>query len=103
MRGKQRLRVFEDRGLRKIHGSRRDEVTEEWRRLCDEKLHALYSSSLIIRVIRSRRMRWAGHVARMEDRIGANRILVGRSERKRPLGRARCIYIYGRIILKWIF
>jgi len=89
MRDKQRLRVFEDRGLRKIYGPKGDEVTEEWRRLRDEKLYALYSSPNSIRVMKSRRMRWEGHVPRMEDRIGAHRVLVGRLERKRPLGSPR--------------
>jgi hypothetical protein len=60
-----RLRVFENRVLRRIFGSKRDEVTGEWRRLHNKELHALYSSPNIIRVIKSRRLRWAGHVARM--------------------------------------
>jgi hypothetical protein len=79
--------VFENRVLRGIFGSKRDEVTGERRRLRNEKLHDLYSSLNIIRVIKSRRMRWAGHVARMGR--GAYRIFVGRSEGRRALGRPR--------------
>jgi hypothetical protein len=60
-----RLRVFENKVLRRIFGPKRDEVTGEWRRLHNKKLYALYSSPNIIRVIKSRRLRWAGHVARM--------------------------------------
>ena len=68
-----RLRVFEKRVLRRIFGPRRDEVTGEWRKLYEE-LNELYSSSNIVRVIKSRRMRWAGHVARNGDRSGVFRI-----------------------------
>jgi hypothetical protein len=64
LREEQRLRVFENRVLRRIFGSKRDEATEDWRRLHNEELNDLYSSPNIIRVIKSRRMRWAGHVAR---------------------------------------
>ena len=85
--------------LRRIFGPRRDEVTGEWRRLHNEELNGLYSSPNIVRVIKSRRMRWAGHVARMGEERGAYRILVGRSEGKRPLGRSR---LDGWIILGWI-
>jgi hypothetical protein len=81
--------VFENRVLRRIFGPERDEVTGEWRRLHNEELNDLYSSSNIIRVIKSRRMRWAGHVARMGEGRGAYRILVGRPEGRRPLGRPR--------------
>jgi hypothetical protein len=81
------LRVFENRVLRRIFGSKRDEVTGEWRRLHNEELNDLYSSPNIIRVIKSRRMRWAEHVARMREGRGAYRILVGRPEGRRPLGR----------------
>jgi hypothetical protein len=83
-----RLRVFENRVLSRIFGPKRDEVTGEWRRLHNEKLYALYSSPNI-RAIKSRRVRWAGHVARMGDRRGAYRVLVGKHERRRPLGRSR--------------
>jgi hypothetical protein len=62
------MRVFENRVLRKIFGSKRDEVTEEWRKLHNEQLHDLYSSPSIIRIIKSRRMIWKGHVARMGRR-----------------------------------
>jgi hypothetical protein len=66
-----RLRVFENRVLRRIFGPKRDEVTGEWRKLHNKELYALYSSPNIIRVIKSRRQRWAGHVARMGERRGA--------------------------------
>jgi hypothetical protein len=69
-------RVFENRVLRGIFEPKRDEVTGEWRRLHNEELYVLYSSPNIVRVIKSRRMRWAGHVARMGDRRGAYRVLV---------------------------
>jgi hypothetical protein len=71
-RAEHRLRVFENRVLRRIFGPKRDEVTGEWRKLHNEELHDLYSSPSIIRIIKSRRMRWAGHVARMggdEERV----------------------------------
>jgi hypothetical protein len=87
--GKQRLRVFENRVLRKIFGPKRDEVTREWRRLHKEELNDLHSSPHIVRVIKCRRMRWAGHVARMEEVRGPYRLLVGRPEGRRPLGRPR--------------
>jgi len=75
--------------LRRIFGPRRDEVTGEWRRLHNEVLNDLYSSPNIVRVIKSRRMRWAGHVARMGEDTGAYRVLVGKPEGKRPQGRPR--------------
>jgi hypothetical protein len=84
-----RLRVFENRVLRRTFGPKRDEVTGEWRRLHNEELYALYSSPNIIRVIKSRTLRWAGHVARMGERRGAYRVLVGKPEGRRPLGRPR--------------
>ena len=74
--------------LRRIFGPRRDEVTGEWRRLHNEELNDVYSSSNIVRVIKSRR-RWAGHVARMGEERGVYRFLVGKPEGKRPLGRPR--------------
>jgi hypothetical protein len=75
--------------LRRILRPKRDEVTGEWRRLHNKELYALYSSPNIIRVMKSRRLRWAGHVARMGERRGAYRALVGKSEGRRPLGRPR--------------
>jgi hypothetical protein len=81
--------VFENRVLRRIFGPKRNEVTEEWRRLHKEELHDLYSSSIIIYVIKSR-MRLVGHVVHMWERRGANKVLVGKPEEKRPLGRPRC-------------
>jgi hypothetical protein len=80
-----RLRVFENRVLRRIFGPKRDEVTGEWRRLRNKELYALYCSPNIIRIIISRGLRWAGHVARMGDSKGAYSDLVGRPKRKRPL------------------
>jgi hypothetical protein len=82
--------VFENRVLRRIFGPKREEVTGEWRRLHNVELNDLYSSPNIIRVIKSRRMRWAGHAARMGEKRGAYRILVGRPQGRRPLGRPRC-------------
>jgi hypothetical protein len=84
-----RLRVFENRVLRRIFGSKRDEVTGEWRKLHNEELHNLYSSPNIIRQIKSRRMRWAGHVARMGEERKVYKVLMGKPEGKRPLGRPR--------------
>jgi hypothetical protein len=89
LREEQRLRVFENRVLRRIFGPKRDEATGEWRRLHNEELNGLYSSPNILRVIKSRRTRWAGRVARMGKKRGAYRILVGGTERRRPLGRPR--------------
>jgi hypothetical protein len=81
--------VFENRVLRRIFGPKRDEVTGEWRKLHNEELHILYSSPNIIRQIKSRRMKWAGHVARMGEERNVYRVLTGKSEGKRPLGRPR--------------
>ena len=89
MRDERRLRVLENRVLRRIFGSKRNEVTGEWRKLHNEELNDLYSSPNIVRVIKSRRMRWAGHVARMRKRKGVYRVLVGKREGKTPLGRPR--------------
>jgi hypothetical protein len=75
--------------LRRIFGPKRDEVTGEWRKLHNEELKGLYSSSDIVRVIKSRRMRWAGHVTLMGEGRGVYRLLVGKPEWKRPLGRPR--------------
>jgi hypothetical protein len=84
-----RLRVFENKVLRRIFGPRRDEVTGDWRRLHSEEINVLYSSPNIVRVIKSRRIRWPGHVARMGEERGVYRVLVRKPERKRPLGRPR--------------
>jgi len=77
------------RVVRRIFGPKRDEVTGGWRKLHNEELNDLYSSPYIVRVIKSRRMRWAGHVARMRERRGVYRVLVGKPEGKRTLGRSR--------------
>jgi hypothetical protein len=92
--------VLENRVLRRIFGPTRDEATGEWRRLHNEELNDLYSSPNIIRVIKSRTMRCAEHIARMWQKGGAYRILVRRPEGRRPLGRPRRRW---GIILKWIF
>jgi hypothetical protein len=81
--------VFENRVLRRIFGPKRDEVTGGWRKLHNEELHNLYSSPSIIIIIKSRRMRLSGHVARIGEKRNAYRILVGKPEGKRPLGRPR--------------
>jgi hypothetical protein len=88
-----RLRVFENRVLRRIFRPRRDEVTEEWRKLHNEELCDLYSSPSIIRMIMSKRTGWTGHVARMGEKRNAYRLLVGKPEGKRPLGRPRCRWV----------
>jgi len=89
LREEHRLRVFEKRVLRRVFGPTRDEVTGEWRKLHNEELRDLYSLPNIVRVVKSRRMRWAWHVARMGERRGVRRVLVGKPEGKRPLGRPR--------------
>jgi hypothetical protein len=81
--------VFENRVLRRIFGPKRDEVTGERRKLHSEELHNLYSSPDIIRQIKSRRMRWAGHVARMGEERKVYKVWVGKPEEKRPLGRPK--------------
>jgi hypothetical protein len=85
LREERRLGVFENRVLRRIFGPKIDEVTVDWRKLHNEELHNLYSSRNIIRMIKSRRVRWIGHVARMGEKRN-----MGRSEGKRPLGGPRC-------------
>ena len=75
--------------LRRVFGSKRDEVTGEWRQLHNEELRDLYSLPNIVREVKSRRMRWAGHVAHMGEGRGVHRVLVGKTEGKRPLGRPR--------------
>jgi hypothetical protein len=92
--------VFENRVLRRVFGPKRDEVTGEWRKLHNEELNDLYSLPNIVRVVKLRRIRWAGHVARMGKDRGVHRVLVGKSEEKRPLGRLRCRWEDN---IKWIF
>jgi len=79
--------------LRRIFGPRRDEVTGERRRLHNEELNDLYSSPSTVQVIKLRRMRWAGHVAHMSEERVVSRVLVGKPEGKRPLGRPRCRWV----------
>ena len=83
------MRVFENRVLRRLFGPKRDEVTGEWRKLYNEEFSDLYYLPNIVRVVKSRRMRWAGHVARMREGRGVHRVLVGKPKGRRPLGRPR--------------
>jgi hypothetical protein len=99
LREENRLRVFENSVLRRIFGPKRDEVTGERRKLHNEELHILYSSPNIIRQIKSRRMRWAGHVARMGEERNVYRVLMGKPEGKRPLERQG---VDGRMGSEWI-
>jgi hypothetical protein len=89
LREEHRLGVFENRVVRRIFGPTRDEVTGEWGKLHNRELHNLYSSPDIIRQIKSRTMRWAGHVARMVEGRNVYRVLLGKPEGKIPLGRPR--------------
>ena len=102
MRDERRLRVLENRALRRIFGPRRDEVTGEWRKLHNEELNDLYSSPNIVRVIKSRRMRWARHVARIGERRGEvyTGFWWGNLREREHLGDPG---VDGRIILRWIF
>jgi hypothetical protein len=93
LREEHRLRVFENKVLRRIFGPKRDEVKGGLRKLHNEELRELYSSSSIIRKIKSRRMRWAGHVARMGEKRNAYRLLVGKPEGKSPLTGPRCMWV----------
>jgi len=103
LREESKLRVFENTVLRRIFGPRRDEVTEEWRRLHKEELNYLYSSPNIVWVIKSRRMRWAENVARMGEEMGVYRVLVGKPEERRPPGRPRHKWVnYIRIDLEMV-
>jgi len=98
LREERKLRVFENMVLRRIFGPRMDEVTGEWRRLHNEELNDLYSSPHIVRVMKSRRIGWAGHVARTGEERGVNRVLLGKPEGKNyrvDLG------VDGWIILGW--
>jgi len=90
LREERRLWLFENGVLRRIFGPERDEVTREWRTLHKKELNDLYSSPCTVRVIQSRGMRRVGHVARMGERRGIHRVLVGKPEGKKPLGRHRC-------------
>jgi hypothetical protein len=93
LRKEHRLRVFENSVLRRIFGPKREE-DGSWRKLHNDELYSLYSSPNIVRVIKSKRMKWAGHVARMREGRGVYRVLVGIPEYKRPLGRPRCRWEY---------
>ena len=99
-REERRLRVFENRVLRRIFGPERDEVTGEWRQLRNEELNDLYCSPSIVRVIKSRIMRWAGHVVRMGEMRGVYRVWVGNLRKRDHWGDPG---VDGRIILRWIF
>jgi hypothetical protein len=98
LREERRVRVFENRVLSRLFGPKRDEVIGDWRKLHNE-LHKVNCSPNIIRMIKSRRMRWGRNVARNGERSNACRVLVGKPKRKRELGRCRCGW---GIILKWI-
>jgi hypothetical protein len=89
LREEHRLRVFENRALRRIFGLRLDEVMEGWRKLHNKELRDLYTLPTIIRIMKSRRMRWTGHVARMGEKRNACRLLLGKPEGRRSLGRPR--------------
>jgi hypothetical protein len=89
VRKEYRTRVFENRVVRRIFGPKRDRMTGGWRKLHNEELHNVYSSPSIIKIIKSRKMRWAGHVARMGEKRNVYRLLVGKPERNRPLRRPR--------------
>jgi hypothetical protein len=89
LREEHRLGVFENRLLRRIFGSKRDEVTGEWRKLHNKELHDLYSLPSFIRIMKASRMRWAGHVARIREKRNAYSLLVGKPEGRRPLGRPK--------------
>jgi hypothetical protein len=89
LREERRLRVFVNRVLRRVFGPERDEVAEEWRKLHNEELNDLYSLPNIVRVVKSRIMRWAGHVVHMGEERGVHRVLVGKPEGKKPLRRPR--------------
>jgi hypothetical protein len=100
LRDERRLRVFENRVVRGVFGPKRDEVTGEWRKLHNEELSDLYSLPNIVRVVKSRRMRWAGHIARVGERRGVYRVLVGKPGERDHWGDPD---LDGRIILRWIF
>jgi hypothetical protein len=89
LREERKLKVFENRVLRRVFGPKRDEVTGKWRKLHNEELNDVYSLPNIVRVVKSRRMRWAGQVARMGEGRGVHKVLVWKPEVKRSLGRPR--------------
>jgi hypothetical protein len=89
LREERRLRVFKNRTLRRVFEPKRVEMTGEWRKLDNKELNYLYSLPNIVRVVKSKRMRWAVHVARMGEERGVHRVLVGKPKGKRPLGRPR--------------
>ena len=93
--------MFENRVLRRMFGPKSDEVTGEWRKLHNEELNDLYTLPNIVRVVKSRRVRWAGHVARMGEDRGVHRVLIGKPEGKRPLGRPRHRW-EDNIKLEWV-
>jgi hypothetical protein len=86
MRPKRRLRLFENKVRKRIFGPKRDKVTGEWKKLCNEELNDLYSSPNIIWMTKLRRIKWAGHMGRMGERRIVYRVLVGKPDGKRPLG-----------------
>jgi hypothetical protein len=100
LREERRLRVFENRVLRRVFESKRDEVTGEWRKLHNEELNDLYSLPNIVRAVKSKRIRWAGHVARMGEERGVHRVLEGNVRERGHLGDPD---VDGKIILRWIF
>jgi hypothetical protein len=103
VREEHKLRVFENRVLRRIFGPKRAGVMGGWRKLHNEELRNLLSSPSIIRIIKSRRMRWVGHVVRMGEKRNVYRLLVGKPEGKRPLGILRLRLIDNIKTLRWTF
>ena len=100
LREERRLRVFENRVLRRLFGPKREEVTGEWKKLYNEELSDLYSLPITVRVVKSTRMRWAGHVGSMGEGRGVHRVLVGKPEGKNHWEDPD---VDGRITLRWIF
>jgi hypothetical protein len=93
LREEHKLKGFENRVLKMTFGPKRDEVTGDWRKVHNEELHNLYSSPSIIRVNKSRRLRWVGHAAQIGEKRNAYRILMGKAEGKRPLGKPGCRWV----------
>ena len=100
LREERKLRVFNNMMLRRIFEPRWDKVTRELRRLHNEELNDLYSSPNFLQVIKSRRMRWAGHVVQMGEKRGVYRVLVGKPEGKKPLGRHRRRWVHNGLDLQ---